>query len=744
MKDSIQNTRPRIWSLPPERESVAYMETADALCRDLGIHSLTARLLVNRGYTDAVAAELFFSNDERIFHDPRLMADMDAATERTLRAVLNHEHIVIYGDYDVDGVTSVTSLYLYLKGLGARVSCYIPNRIGEGYGMSVAAVEKLAERGTTLIITVDTGITANREIEYAASLGMDTVVTDHHECHGDLPTCVAVVNPHRPDCSYPFKELAGVGVVFKFICACEAARASLSPSEALSVMADYFIDLVAIGTIADVMPIEDENRYIVSRGLAMLDHTDRPGLVALLDAISGGSQVKSAADLPSMNVKKPRRRVNSGLVGFGIAPRINAAGRIAHAMQAVDLLLADSEEQATILAGILCEINTRRQVEENRIAEQAYAMIDEYLAETARVGAPAPRVLVLEDDGWMQGIVGIVSSRITEKYGLPSILISFDGAVTGEPHAMDIGKGSGRSVKGLNLVDALANCDDLLVRFGGHELAAGLTIRRGNIEEFRERINAYAAERLTEDMIAVRYEADADVAMDEMTMELAEELERLEPFGVGNPTPLLILRDAVVQKIIPLGAGKHTKLMLYKDGRILPAIWFGVSPGSLSILSGDTVDVLFHLNINDYQGVRSLQLIVQDLRPAAEAVAARIHVRERFDAIMAGGNLCAEDGDVPDRTAIAAVFTVLREDARLGNATVSERSLLDRTALRGKTMSGVCLRVILHILGEMGVASIREVDDGIFCFAIDFDAPKTSIDASPLLQRLRAQAAGTK
>ena len=741
MKDPARNdTRARIWSLPATYTQPTYTEAVDTLCRDMGIQSLTARLLVNRGYRTTAEARLFLDNDERMWHDPRLMADMDAAVERTLRAVQMRERIVIYGDYDVDGVTSVTSLYLYLKGLGAQVSCYIPNRIGEGYGMSEAAVDKLAARGATLIITVDTGITANREIAYASSIGMDTVVTDHHECHGDLPPAVAVVNPHRPDCSYPFKELAGVGVVFKFICACEEIRASLTPAEALATTSARFMDLVAIGTIADVMPIGDENRFIVSRGLSMLEHTDRPGLVALLDAISGGGHVKNAANLSGSNVKKPRRRVNSGLVGFGIAPRINAAGRIAHAMQAVDLLLADSAEQASILAEALCEINTHRQVEENRIAEQAYAMIDEYLAKAERTGTPPPRVIVLEDDGWMQGIVGIVSSRITEKYGLPSILISFDGAVDDEPFATDIGKGSGRSVKGLNLVDALSACDDLLVRFGGHELAAGLTIRRGEIPAFRERINAYAAERLTEDMTAVRYDADADVTMDELTMAAAEELEGLEPFGVGNPTPLFILRDVTVQRIIPLGGGKHTKLLVGRDGHLLPAVWFGVAASTLPAVTGDSVDILFNFNINDYQGVRSLQLIVQDLRPSGSETEKSRCAHDRFAAILAGAPLGQDDGTVPDRDAIAAVFTVLRTEARRGNATATERHLLERVAQGGVLLNGVCLRLIFAILGEMGVATVREPDSGIFCFEIRFDAPKTSVDASALLRRLRAEA----
>ena len=741
MRDTEANrtlSRERIWTLACDGKNEDYTSAVEHLSRTLGIKPLTARLLCNRGYTDPAEAELFLGNDERVWHDPLTMADMEPAVARVLAAVSEGERIAIYGDYDVDGVTSVTSLYLYLTGLGCDVTCYIPNRIGEGYGMSMGAVEQLAARGVTLIITVDTGITAHAEIAHAATLGVDTVVTDHHECHADIPACVAVVNPHRPDCPYPFKELAGVGVVFKFICACEAVRTGLTAREALASISRYMIDLVAIGTIADVMPLTDENRFIVSHGLSLLEHTDRPGLVALLDAISGSG----SRPVAGCAAKKPRRKVNSGLVGFGIAPRINAAGRIAHAMKAVELLLADTAERAEALAEELCEINVRRQTEENRIAEQAYAMIDAYMEDSVARTGKTPSILVLEDDGWMQGIVGIVASRITEKYGLPSILISYEGSVTGDPSPMDVGKGSGRSIKGMNLVDALADSSDLLVRFGGHELAAGLTIRRADVPAFREHINAYAAARLTEEMTAVRFEADCEAGMGELTMEQAEELERLEPFGVGNQTPLLILRDAVVQKIIPLGAGKHVKLMIYKDGQVLQAVWFGHSPAQLPVVSGDEVDLLFQLNINDYQGVRSLQLILQDLRPSENHAKAGRFAQERLDEILGGAPIYPEENLVPNRDEIASVFTVLRTDARMGNRTVSERSLLDRVNRGGLAKDPITplkLRLISMILTEMAVCRIGDPIDGIYVFDIDFNAPKTSIDASSLLQRLRRQ-----
>ena len=735
MKDPIQNMgRERIWSLLYEGDASSEAGVA-CLSSALDISPVTARLLYHRGYTTPETAQDFLSHSNRSWHDPMLMKDMDKAVERVLTAIKNREKIAIYGDYDVDGVTSVTSLYLYLTSLGGNVISYIPSRLKEGYGMSVSGVESLAEQGVNLIITVDTGITAGREVSFAASLGLDTVVTDHHECHGELPKCSAVINPHRPDCPYPFKELAGVGVVFKLICACEATRLNVSPKKALSRVSPDYIDLVAIGSIADVMPLKDENRYIVSTGLALLEHTQRPGLVALLDAISHANTTKST----SATSKKPRRKVNTGLVGFGIAPRINAAGRISHAMKAVDLLLSQNEQEAVALAEELCEINVRRQTEENRIAEQAFAMIEADMAGREH----NPRILVLENDGWTQGIVGIVASRITEKYGLPSILISIEGAVDGEPTPDDMGKGSGRSVKGMNLVDALYECKDLLTRFGGHELAAGLTIRREDIPAFTERINTYAKEHLTSEMTAVRYEADCQVSMDDLTMSLATEIEKLEPFGVSNPSPVFYMADVVVQKIIPLGGGKHTKLMLASGNVTLPALWFGISPEQLPVSAGSTADVLFQLNINEYQGVCSLQMIVQDIRVSKHYMATCRREEERLAEVLTGAPIDPSEDLAPTRDDIARVYTLLRGDARLGHHTFSDRNLLSRINADGAdTIGYVKMQLALRILNQLGVCHIQEPQRGTFTFEVDFSAKKTCVESSPLFRQLRLQMAG--
>ena len=409
------------WNVLGVRDSAT-----EALAASLGIGTLTAGLLQNRGYATKEAASRFLRMEEELLHSPMLLLDMDKAVNRIEKALSDREKIVIYGDYDVDGVTSVSILYLYLSALGADVSYYIPNRMGEGYGMSESSVDHLIDEGANLIVTVDTGITANNEVAHALSRGTDVVVTDHHECHGDLPGAAAVVNPRRPDCAYPFKELAGVGVVFKLLCAFEAKHNHIPEQEAVRRICDTYADLVAIGTIADVMPIKDENRLIVAYGLHKIQKAERMGLVALCEAVTKKPDGARSARAP---------KVTSGFVGYTLAPRINAAGRISSASLAVELFLTESREKADELAARLCDINRERQTEENRIALEAYARI-----EASHDFANNP-VIVLEADNWHHGVIGIVASRITEKYGLPSILISFDGAQS--DGNIDIGKGSG-------------------------------------------------------------------------------------------------------------------------------------------------------------------------------------------------------------------------------------------------------------------------------------------------------------
>lgn len=703
-------------------------QAAQQMSEELGVSFLFAVLLYNRGYTNAESARRFLRFEETDFHDPFLLADMDVAVDRILRAVDNKEKIYIYGDYDVDGVTSASLLYLYLTSLGADTYIKIPKREGEGYGVSRPAIQTIADSGATLIITVDTGITANAEVDFAAELGVDFVVTDHHECHGELPAAVAVVNPHRPDCPYPFKELAGVGVVFKTVCACEMKRCLLagkSAIEGIRRVSSKYADLVAVGTIADVMPLMDENRLIVSLGLAKLGKGEgRPGLISLLDA-SSKKQDSSA-----------NRKVTSGMIGFGIAPRINAAGRISDAAMAVELLLAEDKVTVAEYTERLCEINRQRQVEENQIAIQAYEMLE------ATDAYDNDKVIVLAHDEWQQGIIGIVSSRITEKYGLPSILVSFSGSVNGEPDGFDDGKGSGRSIKGLNLVEALHACEDLLVKYGGHELAAGLTVKRGMLDEFRARINEYAAERITDDMLKIRHEADCELAMNELNISFAEEILRLEPFGIGNASPQFVLKGATVRRITPIGAGKHTKLLLQKDGICVNAMYFGVGESELCCVEGDCVDVLFNIDINDYRNIRSVQMVVHDIRICEEYSNKLAYEKELYERIKNGGRFAENDDVIPTREDFVRVYTVLRKEYRSQTSVLGIRAILRGVNTPDQpTINYAKMKFILRILDELHICEVTECADDVYTFNVFFNGSKTNIEKSFILKKLKGQRA---
>ena len=716
------------WSIRyvPTAENTAVVKT---LSEELGISLTTAKLLFTRGLTTADQATVFLKQAETSLHDPFLLKDIERAVNRIFEALERGERIAIYGDYDVDGVTSVSLLYTYLSRLGADIGYYIPCRSREGYGLSTSAIDTLKARGVELIITVDTGITAMEEVAYATKLGIDTVVTDHHECRPELPEACALVNPHRPDDEYPFKDLAGVGVVFKLICALEMTRCQRegrSEIDGVRQICREYADLVAIGTIADVMPIVDENRLIVALGLKLLEETKRPGLRALIDAASGNK-------FGDQKFPPKKRKINSGFIGFVLAPRINAAGRVSSASIAVELLLATDEERAAELAEELCNLNTTRQVEENRIAVEVYQKIEQMPPELC------DRIIVIEGDTWQQGIIGIVSSRITERYGLPSILISFDGATRGYPSDDDLGKGSGRSIKGLNLVEALANSEEHLARFGGHELAAGLTIRRGNIDAFRKQINQYAHKYLTEDMLCISIDADCEVKMSELTLSLAQEIDKLEPFGTSNPVPNFVLRDASLLRIIPMGNGKHTKLILEKDGISMVAVWFGTESTAVPFEIGDRLDVMFQLNINEFQNVTTLQMIVQDIQLSTSYEESFKDAWERYEEIRAGAPITADEDVIPTRDDMACIYTLLRREHQIGHTYFPIRRILSMVSQQGSTIGYYKLKTIIRIMQELNICEITEpVRDG-FVFSFYFNPTKTSIDKSSILKRLKLQ-----
>ena len=724
------NDKKKVWSLRYTPGNSEIDTAIGDIARDLNVSDVVARLIYNRGYSNTTSAAEFLDPSESRLHDPFLLKNMDKAVKRISEAVAAGDKITVYGDYDVDGVTSVTLLYLYLCSLGADVSYYIPLRAKEGYGVSKSAIDTLKENGTKLIITVDTGITANKEVEYAKELGIDTVVTDHHECHGELPEACAVVNPHRPDCNYPFCELAGVGVVFKLVCAYEIFRRPECDREACvrDICADY-VDLVAVGTVADVMPLIDENRIIVKLGLASIDEGARVGLGALIEAANNANITRPATGVAEKNTKK--RKINSGYISFSLAPRINAAGRISSASKAVELLLASDENIAAKLADELCEINLIRQREENSIAEEAYKRIEE------THDFKRDKVIVLENDSWQQGIIGIVSSRITEKYGLPSILISFAGATDGDSDPHDIGKGSGRSVKGMNLVDALDHCSEHLVQFGGHELAAGLSVMRCNIDAFRKMINDYAREKLSEDVFVMKCEADCEITPDEMTMEVVDQIALLEPFGVANQAPVFLVKKMTLERIISMGAGKHSKLMLSHAGKSFTAVCFGMSAANLKFNFGESVDLLCQLAVNEFRGQKSLQLIVQDIRLSADLEQKYESEKKRYSEIISGGKFTADEGVIPSRADVAHVYKFLRYEEMCGRTMYSYRdlhcALIEQISV---DISCLKLRFIIKILGDMKVCEFEEYGEEIFEFEVLKNAQKSSIDQTETYKML--------
>ena len=710
--------RDTLWELSDPRDS--HREQISRIASELGITDVTAALLWNRGMKTVREGEIYLKKEAEIFHDPFLMRDMDKAADRIMRALKDHEKITVYGDYDVDGVTSVSALYLYLKEAGADVSYYIPSREGEGYGVNLNAIDGIIRDGARLMITVDTGITAVSEVRYASEHDLDVIVTDHHEClcEGDtqiLPEAAAVVNPRRSDCGYPFKELAGVGVVFKLLCALSQLRCLESGSKEnfIRSVVMSFGDLVAIGTVADVMPLTDENRLIVSMGMELIEKQPRLGVAALLNAAQGSDRSPRA---------KKKKRITSGLIGYTIAPRINAAGRIAEATRAVELFITDSEVKADAIASELCETNRVRQQLENEIAEEAAAMIAE------SVDMKRDKVIVLQSDSWHQGVIGIVASRITEKYNMPAILITCTG---------DTGKGSGRSVKGLDLVEALKNCSDCLIRFGGHELAAGLSIKRDRIDEFRRRINEFASEKMSSGSFVPQLSVECELQASDLTLPQARELYLLEPYGASNPVPLFLLSDAKILDITPIGSARHTRFTLEKNGVRFSAVYFGASSADSDFEPGDKADVVFNLDINDFMNTQSVQLIIRKMDHTDEYHSLIDPQKRIYDEFTGGRGGEDISGCVPDRDDFVKLYVFIRDEVKAEHRFIMMRSLC--RCLTGENRY-IKSRFVIDILRENGLIKASEAPglDGAERYEFDIISvgKKTTLESSPLYRRL--------
>ena len=543
----------------------------DKIFKENGLSNLISSILASRGIIEKEDVREFLNPTRDDFHDPFLMPDMEKAVDRILKAIQTQEKTIIYGDYDVDGITSITVLKKFLEERNLQVGEYIPNRLNEGYGLNKEAVKKIAEQGYKLIITVDCGISCIEEIKYATELGLEVIVTDHHEPAEELPKCLAVVDAKRKDNQYPFNQLAGVGVVFKLIQAI-SIKLNLDNKEYLK-----YLDIVCVGTISDIVPLVDENRVITKLGLKLVPISKNIGLRTLL-ASTG------------------YKEVNSTTISFGIAPRINACGRMGEEKEALRLFLTNDLHEAKEITERLNNYNLERQETEKRIFKQALEQIEN--------GEKDKSCIVLGQEGWHHGIIGIVASKVTDIYFKPSILICFEG---------EEGKGSGRSIPGFNLHDAVMNCDTYVEKFGGHSMAIGINVKRENFEKFKKEFEEYTQNSHISDIIPI-IQIDKQVDIKKINLQDVNELKLLEPYGEGNKMPIFLIKNLKILSIRSLSEGKHIKMKLGIDNYMIDAIGFNMGEVADKYLIGDKVDIVGSLEINQFGGNENIQVNLKDLR----------------------------------------------------------------------------------------------------------------------------------
>ena len=687
-----------LWQTPEVDEGAI-----DAL-RSAGYPYLVSGVLVSRGITTPEAAAAFLEQENSLTYSPFLMADMDKAVARINDALANREKIAIYGDYDVDGITATCILVDYLKSRGADVVHYIPRRIEDGYGLSCDAIDTLRRQGVNLLVTVDCGITGVEETDYAKSVGMDVVITDHHECKDTLPAAAAVIDPHRSDCPYPFKHLAGCGVALKLALA-------LGGSDREEALFSRYCTLAAIGTVADVMQMSGENRTIVSRGLASIERSDFIGLHALL--------AEAGLD---------KKEITSVQIGFVLSPRINAAGRMGEADMAADLLLCDDPVKAAEMARALCDLNRERQNVEQTIYTQAEEMI-------AAMPEHLRSALVLSDQRWHQGVVGIVASRLSEKYSRPSFMIHLNGAT---------GKGSCRSWGGFNLFAALESCSDLLLGFGGHELAAGFTIEEKNIPAFRRRMNEYAAayrggaapvSSLDVDMVIQR---PGDVTLAEV-----EALSALEPYGAGNPRPVFCLRGATLSRTQNVGQNRHLKLRLTRGSSQFDGIFFSTTAESCGVAVGDRVDAAFYLQVNEFRGNRTVQLQMVDIRPSVNPSTREMEALALVQQVLDGERIPARDARrlLPGREHFAAAWRCIDHQLSGGPLDCAYLPLLRQLAERlGRADAFARAALCLEVFRERGLLTVERHRDSVTITR--GQAARADLEQCPYIEQLSIDTIG--
>ncbi|TDI88192.1 MAG: single-stranded-DNA-specific exonuclease RecJ [Caldithrix sp.] len=562
------------WEVLNNHDSRTINEYAD----QLNSSPVLARILLNRGIENIETARRFLKPELSHLHDPFLLAGMQDAVERIAAAITNKEKILIYGDYDVDGTTATSMLLLFFRNLGQDVGFYIPDRLLEGYGLSEKGMVFAKENGLDLIITVDCGITAVDEVKLANEFGIDVIICDHHQPAQDLPPAMAILNPKREDCTYPFKELAGVGVAFKLL---QALQRHLALDES-TVM--RFLGLVSIGSSADIVPLVDENRVIVKHGLQSLSEPKSIGLEALIDS-SGLSD----------------REIGTGQVVFVLAPRINAVGRMGDAGRAVRLLTSDNKQQAKNIATILESENRHRKSIDEETFSQAFEIIE------SDFNPGEESFFVLHKKGWHPGVIGIVASRLVEKFYRPTLMIATD--------EKGLGRGSARSIAGFNIYEALKECEDLMVNFGGHKYAAGLTIEIENIPLLREKLSQIAAKQLTDDLLKPKLSIDSEIRFHEIDGQLIKLINRMAPFGPQNMRPLFLSKGLHVVGTPSVVGRNHLKLKVRQDGVIMDAIGFDLGEKIYRISPGEQdVEMVYIIDENEYKGRKTIQLRVKDLR----------------------------------------------------------------------------------------------------------------------------------
>ena len=667
------------WKIPYTRPEYP------AALKQAGFGPLLSAVLALRGIRTAEAAQTLLESGIDCLHDPMQMQGMPAAVERVRRAVAQKEAVAVYGDYDVDGITATCLLTDYLRGKGLRCVGYIPDRNEEGYGLNCAALDSLRADGVTLLITVDCGITAVEEAEYTKRIGMDMIVTDHHECKpGALPDALAVIDCKQEGNRYPNPDLCGVGVALKLVCACEGDDAA---------MLDRYADLVAVGTVADVMPLVGENRFLVRQGLEKLVHNPRPGFAAML---------REAGVDPE--------RITASSIGFSLAPRLNAAGRLGQATRAADLLMATDPHEAAALASELCELNRQRQSIETEIWKDALHHLE---------GRHPDGPIVLASDRWHQGVIGIAASRLAEQFSLPAIMVCLNG---------DHGKGSCRSYGGFNLFEALSACSRYLLGFGGHALAAGMTISRDKLNDFRAALTAYYRANRPKPVPDV----NCDLLIRDpslLTLENVRELDRLEPFGNANPKPVFCFSDALLESADQVGGGRHLKVRVSIDGTRLDGIFFSHTAQALGVAAGDRVDLAFTPQVNEFRGHASVQLVISALR--------------RHDGTALCRKILAGEGNT---AYAAAAFCPQRADfVRIWRSAGGKLSLPNDAegilSLCPPDMEPERFCLCLMILQEAGL--LHSADGRIFGACCCATEGKADLNATPLMQSLQRELDGT-